>query len=191
MTAEREPWLPIQTERLRLRRVREADFEDIHAYASDPRVARFMHWGPNSREETRAHLDKVLDERGATAGEEIGLAIEHLEEGRVIGSIALHPFDTANRTMAVGYCLHADFWGHGIALEAARALIDAAITALDLHRIVATCDIENTGSFRVMEKLGMRREACFRRDRLIKQRWRDTLLYAVLAGDWTGATPCQ
>ncbi len=50
--------------------------------------------------------------------------------------------------------------------------------------MIATCDARNLASARAMEKVGMRREGHFRRDREIKGCWRDTLLYAVLADDW-------
>jgi RimJ/RimL family protein N-acetyltransferase len=53
-----------------------------------------------------------------------------------------------------------------------------------MHRVWATCDIRNVASYRVMEKLGMRREALFRKDALQKGEWRDTYLYAVLAEEW-------
>ena len=99
-------------------------------------------------------------------------------------------FDTKQKGMmfaaAVGYCLHRELWGQGLITEAARALVDAGFRTLDLHRVAATCDVRNTASFVVMEKLGMRREACFRRDRQIKGEWRDTYLYAVLAEEWLG-----
>ena len=189
MTTPLDPWLPLHTERLILRDFREDDVDDIHAYGSDPRVARFMDWGPNSLEDTRIFLERRLVDQATTPRVEFGLAIEHAAQGRVIGAIGLHPFDPRNAARAVGYCLHHDAWGQGIALEAARAVIGAAIAALDLHRVIATCDVANVASFRVMEKLGMRREGCFRRDRLIKGDWRDTYLYAVLAADWAPDCP--
>jgi len=102
----------------------------------------------------------------------------------VIGSVGLHPNDEANRTMETGYCLRRDAWGRGFAVEAARALVDAAFGQLGVHRVIATCDARNLASARVMEKVGKRREGHFRRDREIKGCWRDTLLYAVLADDW-------
>ena len=67
--------------------------------------------------------------------------------------------------------------------KAARALLGAGFRHLDLHRVFATCDVRNTGSFGVMEKIGMRREGLLRRDRQVKGAWRDTYLYAMLAED--------
>ena len=187
MTTPPDPWIPIRTERLLLRDFREADFDAVHAYGSDPEVTRYMSWGPNSEEDTRGALDRALASQAASPRGDFNLAVEHAATGVVIGSIGLHPFDEANRTREIGYCLHRAWWRQGFAHEAARALIDASVAALDLHRIVATCDVRNAGSFGVMEKLGMRREGHFRRDRQIRSEWRDTYLYAILAEDWR---PC-
>ncbi len=179
-----EPWLPIRTPRLILREFRETDHDDIHAYGSDPNVARFMDWGPNTPDDTREAVARMLADQSASPRDDVGLAIEHVGAGRVIGSIALHWRDRPNRTAELGYCLHRDFWGQGVVTEAARALLEAGFRHLDLHRVFATCDVRNTGSFGVMEKIGMRREGCLRRDRQVKGAWRDTYLYALLAEEF-------
>jgi len=184
VTDPTEPWFPIRTERLLLRDFRRADFDDVHAYAADPEVSRYMPWGPNTPGQTREFLDRALIEQAVWLRLDFGLAIELTATGRVIGSISLDLRDGPNRTAEIGYCLHPASWRQGLITEAARALIDAAFRTLRLHRVLATCDVRNTASFGVMEKLGMRREGCFRRDRQIKDAWRDTFSYAVLAEDW-------
>jgi [ribosomal protein S5]-alanine N-acetyltransferase len=186
VTTPPDPWIPIRTERLLLRDFRETDFDAVHAYGSDPEVIHYMPWGPNTPDDTRAFLARALASQTAAPRLDFHLAIQHGAAGTVIGSIGLHPFDEANRTREIGYCLHRAWWRQGFVHEAARALIDASVAALDLHRIVATCDVRNIGSFGVMEKLGMRREGRFRRDRQIRGEWRDTYLYAILAEDWRG-----
>lgn len=177
--------LPIRTERMVLRDFRAEDFEAVHAYASDPEVVRFMPWGPNDEDETRKFFERVAADCEAQPRTELGLAIEFPPEGGVVGSIALHPADLPNRTMMMGYCLRRDLWGRGLVFEAARALLDVGFGQLSLHRIFATCDVRNTGSWRVMEKLGMRREGVLLKDRLIRGEWRDTYVYAVLAEEWS------
>ncbi|HUZ12128.1 MAG TPA: GNAT family protein [Caulobacteraceae bacterium] len=184
MTSPPEPWFPIRTERLLLRDFRETDFDDVHAYARDPEVARYMPWGPNTPGETRKFLARSAVAQAAWPRLDFGFALEHAAVGRVIGSIALHLRDAQSLSVEIGYCLHRGFWRQGLISEAARALIDAGFRKLGLHRIAATCDVRNAASFGVMEKLGMRREACFRQDRQIKGEWRDTYLYAVLAEEW-------
>jgi len=188
MTEDLKPWFPIRTERLLLREVVPSDFEDVHAYAADPQVARFMDWGPNAREQTVEFMDLKRAEQARWPRDEVTLAIQHLEDGRVIGSIRLAISDRANLTGDFGYSLNSAYWRQGYATEAARALLEVAFRTLGLHRVWAECDTENAGSFGVMRKLGMRREAEFRDGRLIKGEWRDRYLYAILAEEWAAAS---
>ena len=184
MTTAVEPWFPVRTERLLLRDFRETDFDDVHAYGSDPEVARYMPWGPNTPDDTRDFLARSLLQQASWPRLEFGLAIEQAGTSSVIGSVALHLIDGPNRTVELGYCLRRDLWRQGLVTEAARAMVDAGFRSLDLHRIAATCDARNVASYSVMQKLGMRREGLLRRDRQVKGEWRDTYVYAVLAEEW-------
>ncbi|HXX20747.1 MAG TPA: GNAT family protein [Candidatus Acidoferrum sp.] len=180
-------WFPIETERLLLREFRAEDEQDIHAYASDPEVVRLMIWGPNSLETTQTFLAGVLKEQERWPRPAVSLAIELKSERRVIGGIDLRVKDEKNRAANIGYVLARAHWGQGYMVEAGRAVLDAAFRHVGLHRVWATCDSRNSASYRVMEKLGMRREAHFRKDVMEKGEWRDSYLYAILADDWLGA----
>lgn len=185
MTEDLKPWFPVRTARLQLRELRQDDFEDVHEYAADPAVARFMDWGPNTLDDTRVRLDLWLEGQGCWPRDQVSLAVEHLAEAKVIGSIRLAVSDRANLTGDFGYSFNSAYWRQGYATEAARAVLDVGFGVLGLHRIWAECDVENVGSWGVMEKLGMRREGHFRRGKLVKGAWRDRFLYAALADDWT------
>jgi ribosomal-protein-alanine N-acetyltransferase len=187
VTTPGETWWPLRTERLVLREFRESDFDDVQAYGGDPEVTRFLQWGPNTSEETRKFLIGAIAQQADWPRFEFGFVLEHQASGRAIGSASLRLLDAANRTVELGYCLNRDFWGQGLVTEAARALGQASFGRLGLHRLVATCDSHNIGSYRVMEKLGMRREGVLRQDRQIKGAWRDTLIYAILAEEWRAA----
>jgi ribosomal-protein-alanine N-acetyltransferase len=186
-----KPWFPIETERLLLREFRAADEGQIGAYASDPEVVRLMIWGPNTPEMTRTFLARTLEEQQQWPRNSVGLAMELKDERHVIGSIGLRIKDEANRSADIGYVLNRRYWGRGYMTETARAILDAAFRDLHLHRVWATCDTRNHASYRVMEKLGMRREAHFRRNAFEKNEWRDSYLYAILAEEWmaNGAGP--
>ena len=184
MTLPPRSWFPLRTDRLVLRDFGAGDFDAVHAYAVDPEVSRFMPWGPNSPDETRAFLARALAAQGDWPRLDFNLAIELRETATVIGSIGLHLYDAANRAVEVGYCIHRALWRRGIVSEAARAMIAAAFGPIGAHRVVATCDVRNVGSFGVMEAVGMRREGRFLSDRLIRGEWRDTYLYAVLEKEW-------
>ena len=176
--------LPLTTPRLILREFREQDFDDIHHYGSQPDVVRFMIWGPNTEEETREFLDRKLAKQAARPRADVSVAAELIAKGRVMGALELRILDPASRTGEFGYCFGREHWNQGYATEAAGALIRVGFETLGLRRITANCDQRNTGSWRVMEKLGMRREGAFRQDVRARRGWRDSYLYAVLASEW-------
>lgn len=176
--------LPIETPRLLLRDFRKSDVDAVHAYSALPEVARFMIWGPNSPAQSREAVEGFLEDQAARPRVFFDLAMTLKPRGQVIGGVGLHLHDRANRTGDLGYVLHPDCWGYGLAEEAARALMEAGFLELGLRRIVASCDQRNRASARVMEKLGMRREGAFRQSRLIQGEWRDEYLYAILAEEF-------
>lgn len=175
---------PLESERLLLREFRADDEPAIHEYAQDIDVTRFTDFGPNSIEQTRTFLNACLAQQERWPRESIGLAIELKSEKRLIGGTGFAKIDPDTRTGTFGYVLHRAYWGKGFATEAARALLNFGFEVLALHRIVALCDVRNHTSFRVLEKLGMRREAHFRKDAKKAGKWRDTYLYAVLKEEW-------
>jgi [ribosomal protein S5]-alanine N-acetyltransferase len=184
MSEDPKPWFPIRTERLMLREFRASDEADVHAYGSDPEVSRYMDWGPNDEATTQAVIARWLASQAIWPRADINLAVEPVGDGRVIGSIRLGLKDPANRTADLGHSYHRAYWRQGYAAEAARALLAVGFGELGLHRIWATADVRNIGSWRLLEKLGMRREAHFLQDVRVKGEWRDSYLYAILADEY-------
>jgi RimJ/RimL family protein N-acetyltransferase len=180
---EDESMLPIRTARLALRDFVEADWHDVHEYASDPEVVRDMIWGPNSEEQTREFVARTLEQQGKRPRLQYGLVIEF--EGKVVGAVRIDVQNESKREADLGYVVHQKFWRRGIATEAARALLKFGFGQLKLHRLWATCDPSNAGSIRVLEKIGMQREGRLREHQFIKGRWRDSLLFAMLDHDWS------
>jgi RimJ/RimL family protein N-acetyltransferase len=84
----------------------------------------------------------------------------------------------------LGYSLARPHWGQGYATEASVALVRLGFESLGMHRISATTDVRNVASWRIMEKLGMRREAHLREHVRQRGQWRDSFLYAILERDW-------
>jgi ribosomal-protein-alanine N-acetyltransferase len=177
-------WFPIVTERLRLREFSCEDEEDIHEYAGDPKVSIYTDWGPSTSVQTRDHLTMVLRQQLHWPRSDVSLAVELRAEAKVIGSASLWLSDEANRTASFGYVFSRRHWNNGYATEASLALLRVAFNALKLHRVFATCDVRNVASWHVMERLGMRREAEFRKDVFQKGEWRNSYLYAILESEW-------
>ena len=188
MTDIPERWFPLRTERLLLRGFTRADFDDVHAYATDDEVVRYMDWGPNTVADTQAALDRWFAADAGWPQGDVNLAIQHLADDRVIGSIRLGVRDEVAKTGDIGYSIASAYWRQGLTTEAARAILQVGFGVLGLHRIWAECDVRNAGSYGVMRKLGMRREGHFQKDKRARDGWRDSYLYAILAEEWGGAT---
>jgi RimJ/RimL family protein N-acetyltransferase len=174
--------LPIETEHLRLREFRHDDFEALCRYVTDPRVTRFLFSAPDSLDEARRYLSAVIgyqQERPRAVWE---LAVDQLRGGRHIGACNLTV--TAPGEGDIGYMLHTDTWGKGFASELASALRDAAFRDLGMERVIATVDVRNAASIRVLEKTGLQWEATYRKLRRARGQWRDCHLFTLARIVW-------
>ncbi len=171
----------LQTPRLVLRPIALADGPAIHAYMSDPVVTRWLPEGPLDAAQAQAFARKNAG-RSARA-----VAVVERESDALVGHMVFHPW-FARATHEVGWAISPGRQGRGYATEAARALLDFAFGTLGCHRVVATCQPENGASWRVMEKLGMRREAHFRQGLHQESgEWWDEYFYALLAAEHAAA----
>ncbi|MBS4198548.1 GNAT family N-acetyltransferase [Bacillus sp. FJAT-49732] len=170
--------------RIKLREIVNEDWQDIHAYASNPSVCRFQPWGPNTEEDTKIFLNQILMDAQENPRTRYYFAIIEKESDSLIGSCELNLRDNTNRTGEISYIIHPEYWGKGYATEAAKLLITLGFTEFNLHRIFATCDTRNIGSAKVLEKTGMMLEGRMREDLLIKDGWRDSYLYSILEYEW-------
>jgi len=179
------PAYPIETARLLLRPFTMDDLDALHAIHSRPDVARYLYWEPRSRREVRKVL--TARARGTTldaAGDTLVLAIERRDSGALIGDVNLRWLSAAHRQGEIGFVLHPDYHGRGYGREAALEMLRLGFEGLGLHRIIGRCDARNDASARLMERLGMRREAHFRQNEVFKGAWGDEYVYALLAAEW-------
>jgi RimJ/RimL family protein N-acetyltransferase len=163
-----------ETERLILRAITPDDATAIHRYMSDPEVTVFLPEGQLDMDAARAFAAR-------NAGDEAtAIAVLERGAGEIIGHMPFHPW-FGPRTHEIGWVFGRTHQGRGYATEAARSLLAYAFETLGCHRVIATCQPENPPSWRVMEKLGMRREAHFRAA-LFRggDEWWDEYFYAIL-----------
>jgi len=145
----------LQTDRLLLRPFRKADAPAVLAYAGDPEATRLMDWERHvDLADSEMFIEDVIG--GWEDGGDYCWGIEDQVKGRIIGAIGCQ-FD--EQGMTIGYIVARDHWGQGVATEAAQAVFDAAREIDDVYRFSATCDVDNLASARVLEKIGMTREA--------------------------------
>ena len=181
---EKNKNLILQTERLILRDFREEDWRDVHEYGSDPEVVNYLPWGPNTEEQSKAFISRVLTQQKTLPRFTFDFAMVNKMTNRVMGSCSIIIQDAANRKAMIGYVLNRRYWNQGYVTEAAREVVSYGFDELRLHRIYAACDPANTGSYRIMEKIGMQREGYLREHKLFKGLWRDFLLYSILEKEW-------
>jgi RimJ/RimL family protein N-acetyltransferase len=145
----------LETNRLILRRQVIKDLDALWALYCDPRITNFIPDAPRSYEEAREELEWHMNVHPRYP--ELGLwATIHKETGRFIGRCGLLPWTIdGQREVEVAYTIAQEYWGQGLATEAARGILDYGFTKLNLSRLVCLIDPENIASQRVAEKIGM------------------------------------
>jgi RimJ/RimL family protein N-acetyltransferase len=180
----------LETDRTQLRPFTQDDFEALLSYQSRPDVTRFLYWEARSSQEVQAALEKKIACRAIRSeGDVLALAVERSDTARVIGDVILQLTSEEHRTAELGYVIHPAHHGNGYATEACRPLLGLAFEDLGLHRVVAGLDARNVASARVLEKLGMRREAHFVENESVKGEWQSAIEYAILDREWREAEP--
>lgn len=170
------------TQRLVLRELRESDLEAMVALSSDATFLRYEGELQSKEEITpdfKAYLDLVSQEPRVR----YILAVTIPPDDQLCGYIDLVERERSIREWAIGWGMNPGLWGRGYAPEAALAVLRFAFEELKAHRVMASCHADNLASARVMEKLGMTREARRREVRWLNEQWWDGLEYAILERD--------
>lgn len=176
--------LPPETERLAFRRFDAADLDPMHSYQSREDYARYAWRGPRTREEcARALAENSGIRPWGRDGDHVRFAVSPRGSRELAGEIVLTLMDAAAAQIEIGWVVHPDHAGRGIASEAARAAIEFAFSELGAHRVCASLDALNVSSAKVCERIGMRLEATLRESHHQLGEWRDELIYAILAGE--------
>jgi RimJ/RimL family protein N-acetyltransferase len=176
--------IKIETERLIIRRFQPGDEDDLYEYLSQAAVVEFEPYGVF----TRAETEKEAKERSEN---EAFFAVCLKENQKVIGNLYFARQEPKKiRTWELGYVFNSDFWGKGYALEACWGILQYAFETLDAHRVAAMCNPENTASWKLLERLGFRREGhliknmYFKRDSEGNPIWNDTYIYSMLGVEY-------
>ena len=172
---------PIETDRLIIRKFRPNDYTALFGYLSDENVVRFEPYDPYTLEqakreaEYRSHSDEFF-------------AVTLKEDGTLIGNLYLGKRQF--NCYELGFVFDRSWQMCGYATESAAALLGYAFGTLKAHRVIAECNPLNYRSHKLMERLGMRREAelkknvFYKKDSFGNPVWQDTLQYAILSEEW-------
>ena len=167
----------IETERLLLRMFTLEDAETLHRIWNDPVVMKYIDgWRP-SLEETREVMIRLVERwREHGFGQ---WAVVLKDEERVIGYVGFKYLEKTPEIELL-YGIDKAYWNKGYTTEAGRACLRYVFENTDLERIVAVAEPENIGSWRVMEKL------CMRREQIARYYNRDLVYYAILREEVEG-----
>ena len=174
--------LPLHTDRLVLRPLRETDAEALFAIFSDARVMRY--WSTPPWTSLQPAQDMIAADLAQTTRDHLRLGIELSENGLFLGTCSLFSINCTCRRAEVGYGLGSFAWGQGYMHEALRTLLDFGFGELDLNRIEADIDPRNGASARTLERLGFTREGYLRERWIVGDEISDTALYGLLRREW-------
>ncbi|MGD6941450.1 GNAT family N-acetyltransferase [Cytobacillus gottheilii] len=168
----------IKTSRLLIRHFDLKDWQAVYEYTSDRQVMKYIPEGVFTEEDVKAFINKN------TAAEAKYFPVVLIEKDLLIGHMVFHQY-FGEHTYEIGWVFNPKYYSKGYASEAAKALLDYGFGKMKLHRMIATCQPENIASYRVMEKIGMRREGHFKKCIPNGSEWWDEYYYAVLAEEWS------
>jgi ribosomal-protein-serine acetyltransferase len=152
--------------------------------ANREHLAHWLPWAESHGfEDSVEYLERKQVQIEANDGFEGSIVLD----GRIVGAAGFHAIDWLNRSSSIGYWLAAEVVGRGLMTSAVRALLDRAFGVWDLHRVVIEVVVDNARSRAIPERLGFREEALLREAKLIRGRYEDAVLYAMLVSEWPAA----
>ena len=179
----RLPQPELSSPRLRLREVRDSDAAALFSIHSDARVMRY--WSYPAWTELKQAEQKIADiQRQRCDLDMLVWAIADADTDLLIGSSAIFHMDLAQARAEIGYSLHPDWHGRGLASEALQLVLGYVFNELGLRRIEADIDPRNLPSCHLVEKFGFVREG------LLRERWQvngeicDSAIYGLLRQDF-------
>lgn len=168
----------IETSRLIIRPFQPGDWKDVLVYSSDPAVMHFIPIGVMDEKAVKEIVSEELSDETEC------YAIELKSNHQVIGHIIYHPW-FMKHTYEIGWIINPCYQNLGYATESTKGVVAYGFQNQKLHRIIATCQPDNPASFRVAEKIGMRREGYFKQCIFIEDGvWWDEYFYAILENEW-------
>jgi len=175
----------LKTERLSLRPISENDIENVFKLQSLEQTAKFNTSKiPIDIDETKISVENWIAENSKENIRHFTFAVDLIDDNKFIGIIGLQIGKEHYRNAEAWFQFDYRFWNKGYATESLRKILEFGFEDLNLHRIEAGCAVENIGSFSVLEKVGMLREAHTRKLLPLKSGWSDNYGYAILETDW-------
>jgi [ribosomal protein S5]-alanine N-acetyltransferase len=178
----------LTTERLILDDLNARDLASIQRIARDPVVMRYVLIWLENDEQVEGFLRHAIDESKQENRRDYLLAVRLPATGEFAGMVFIEIDPDQTTTAELGYILLPAYWNAGYASEILRALLAFGFTQLSLHRVYGKCDELNRASAHVLEKGGLTYEGTLREHVWLRDHWRSTRYYGMLAGDFSSST---
>ncbi|MDB5344084.1 MAG: ydaF [Schlesneria sp.] len=179
-----ENTLPIPVDELILRRVKYGDKSDLFEIYSHPDVVRYQLFEAWTLEQAEWLVCSQYEIKAGDPGVPFFLVAVYVPDDKVIGDCQLTISSAPDRQGEIGFALNPNYGGRGLATKMVGTALGFAFNHLDLHRIIASVDVRNEPSWRLMERVGMRREAHFIHRNFVNGEWIDDYVYAILDEEW-------
>ena len=178
-------FIELESERLRYRKFSTDDFGRVFDWLGNAENMKYRRGEPRSEAETIDYLNWAISGAEAEDCKTFEYAAVLKSDGSLIGSGCVFniPDDPE-----IGWTLHRDHWRQGYGTEIGETMLRLAFGYLGLRRVIAGCNARNAGSYGIMEKIGMRREAHFVKAQMgskaLGSEWCDRYQYAILREEW-------
>lgn len=172
------------TERLILRGIRLSDAKFMLKYRSNPQIYEYQYWKPQTLHEAEDFISTKISKISNIPNTwyQVGIFIKGFNE--LVGDIGIHFIESDNSEVEIGYTLSIEYQGKGYATEAVVGVINYLFSNINKHRVIASVDPTNIKSMALLERIGMRKEAHFKKSIWFNDKWTDDIVYAILEEEW-------
>ena len=175
--------LKIESSKIKLRKLKKSDAEDIYLNARDKEIARYTTLPhPYKLRHALDFIKKTHRDIRKKAAYELGIELK--ETGRIIGMMSFVKIDHANKNAEVGYWLGKKYWRRGIAKEALKLILEFGFKKLGLIRVYAKVLHPNTASAKLLESVGFKYEGTLRKSVFRWNKWYDVVVYGLLKEEY-------
>ncbi len=168
----------LETERLILTKIVPEFAHDMFEYSSEHEVTKYLTWSCHKSEKETERYIKLLQKK-YQSGVFNDFGLVHKQTGKFIGTCGFTSFDYDSNTSEIGYVINQSYWGQGLAVEAARCVMEFGFDRFSLSGFCAKCMEGNDASMRVMQKLGMTFENMYKNSMFIKGEYKTIIVYSV------------
>jgi RimJ/RimL family protein N-acetyltransferase len=174
-------FVTFESERLVYRKFAENDFPTVFSWHSDTENMGYRRDGVKNENETREHLNQIIADANADECKNFWFAAVRKDDNKLIGEAILLDFPEKPE---LGWLLDKNYWRQGYGVEIGNALLRFCFQILNVRRVIAACHVDNHASYKLMERIGMRREAHFVKEKPYGDTWCDRFQYAILREEW-------